>query len=74
MLSGGSSQFNTIRSEAQDKNNKHKKFKRNNTHIFISKRVNNKKYLGNIKKNINFNNNKNNKEDKNINDSLDEQK
>jgi hypothetical protein len=58
-----SNQFNTIRSEAHP-NNEHKKLKKNNTHIFISRKVNGKKYLGSVKRNINFNNDENNKEDK----------
>ena len=67
MISNGNSQFNTIRSEKHGVNNTIHKLKRNNTHIYISKKIPNKKYLGNITKNIDFNKNTNKKEDKKIN-------
>ena len=73
--SGGNSHYSTIRSEKPgiNKNNVHR-LKRNNTHIYITKKVQNKKYLGNVKKNINFNNNTSNKEDKKINDFSEDEK
>ena len=73
LISICSNQFNTIRSEAHP-NNEHKKLRKNNTHIFISRKVNGKKYLGSIKRNINFNNDENNKEDKIFDDQTNIQK
>ena len=68
MISNGNSQFNTIRSEKHGANNNNiHKLKRNNTHIYISKKIQNKKYLGNISKDIDFNKNSNKKEDKKLN-------
>ena len=71
MMSGGTKDFNTIRSEKQVNNNK---LKRNNTHVYISKRIQNKKYLGKLTKNIDFDNNANKKEDKDINDFNEDEK
>ena len=52
ILSGGSSQFNSIRSEGISSNKNYKKIKKNNTHVYKSKKIQNKKFLGDIKKDI----------------------
>ena len=74
MVSGCRSQFNTIRSDSQNINDKNQKLKRNNTHVYMSKKIQGKKYLGNIKENTNFDKDKNKKEDKKINDFSEDEK
>ena len=63
MISSCQSKFSTIRSEKLGMNNKIKKLNRNNTHIYISKKIQDK-FMGNAKKIIN----QNNKDDKKTND------
>ena len=74
MISGCSGQFNSIKSEVEKNDDRNKKLKRNNTHIYISKKINNKKYFGKIKRNINFNNKENNIENNKININEDNNK
>ena len=65
MISICTSPFNTIRSEIQEANLK--KLKKNNTHVYISKKIKGKKFLGTVKKNNDFNNNNNiNNKEENI--------
>ena len=65
MISDGSSPHNNMKSESKNSNDKKNQLKRNNTHIYISKKINNK-HLSNIKKNINFIDYKTIKKDNNI--------
>ena len=55
MISGFSSQFNTIRSDTRENYIKKHNMKRNNTHIFISKKVQNKKFIGGLNHILNSN-------------------
>ena len=74
MISGCSSQFNCIKSEVEKNDERNKKSKQNNTHIYISKKINNKKYFWKIKRNINFNQKENNLENNKININEDNNK
>ena len=59
IISGDANKFQTIKSEKQDQNNRYKQFipnKNNNKHVFIPKKIKGKQFLGNAKRNIDFNN------------------
>ena len=59
IISGDANKFQTIKSEKQGQNNRYKQFipnKSNNKHVFIPKKIKGKQFLGNAKRNIDFNN------------------
>ena len=56
IISGETQKFQTIKSEKQDPNNRHRKFINSNKKVFIPKKIKGKQFLANAKRNLDFDN------------------